>query len=114
MIFLFFGYGTKVKLVGEGAERTCPRCHNTSRWRHVGSYRYLSLFFVRIARRHREELDDCPVRAHTEVRADTRHRHWGRLRPTPYAARRSATPGSSASARRRRWTSVIETIPIGR
>ena len=32
MFFLFFGYGSKVKLRGAIAERTCPRCHNTARW----------------------------------------------------------------------------------
>ena len=49
MFFLFFGYGTKVKVGGEAAERTCPNCHNTTRWRHLERYRYVSLFFVRWA-----------------------------------------------------------------
>ncbi len=75
MFFLFFGYGTKVKLRGEIDERACPNCHNTTRWRHLERYRYVSLFFVRIARWHREQLDACPICGHTEVHADARRRH---------------------------------------
>ena len=72
MFLLFLGYGTKVKVLGEGAERTCPRCHNTTRWRHLESYRYLSLFLVRIARWHREQLDACPVCGHALARVGAR------------------------------------------
>jgi endogenous inhibitor of DNA gyrase (YacG/DUF329 family) len=86
MIFLFFGYGTKVKLRGEGAERTCPRCHNTARWRHVESYRYLSLFFVRIVRWHREQLDACPICGHTEAHADVQRPSWQPFRHPAHAA----------------------------
>ncbi len=80
MFLLFFGYGTKVKRLGAAAERTCPRCHNTVRWRHLERYRYLSLFFVRIARWHREELDACPVCGRAEAHASTRERSGPRLR----------------------------------
>jgi hypothetical protein len=67
MLFLFFGYGTKVKLLGESGERTCPRCHNTGPWHRLDRYRYLSLFFIRLARWHREALDACPVCGYAEV-----------------------------------------------
>ena len=80
MFLLFFGYGTKVKLLGVAAERTCPRCHNTAAGHHLERYRYLSLFFVRIARWHREQLDACPVCGHAEARAGTRERSGPRLR----------------------------------
>ena len=66
MLFLFFGFGTKVKPTGSAGERTCPRCHNTARWRRLERYRYLSLFFVRLARWHRERLAACPVCGYAE------------------------------------------------
>jgi zinc-ribbon family len=68
MFFLFFGYGTKVRLLGSSAERTCPRCHNTARWQRFEQWRYLSLFFVRVARWHREQLDACPICGYAEAR----------------------------------------------
>ena len=70
MLFLFIGYGTKFKLLGELAERTCPHCHNTAAWRRLERYRYLSLFFVRVARWQREQLDACPICGHAEARTD--------------------------------------------
>ncbi|MGZ4278978.1 MAG: zinc-ribbon domain-containing protein [Solirubrobacteraceae bacterium] len=71
MFFLFFGYGSKVRLRGAIAERTCPRCHNTARWQRLERWRYLSLFFVPIARWHREQLDGCPVCGYAEAHAET-------------------------------------------
>ena len=70
MFFLFIGYGTKLKLLGEAPERTCPRCHNINTWRRLERYRYLSLFFVRVARWRREQLDACPVCGYAEARTD--------------------------------------------
>jgi hypothetical protein len=69
MLFLIFGYGTKRKLVRELGERTCPRCHNTTVWTRVERYRYLSLFFVRLARWHTEQLDACPVCGYAQAPA---------------------------------------------
>ena len=69
MLFLFFGFGTKVKLLGHAAERTCPRCHNTARWQRLERYSYLSLFFVRLLRWHREQLDACPICGYGEAGA---------------------------------------------
>jgi hypothetical protein len=81
MFFLFFGYGTKIKLIGASAERTCPRCHNTARWQRFEQWRYLSLFFVRVARWHREQLDACPVCGYAET-----HRRVSRRSPARPAA----------------------------
>jgi endogenous inhibitor of DNA gyrase (YacG/DUF329 family) len=72
MLFLFIGYGTKLKLLAELTERTCPRCRNTAAWQRLERYRYLSLFFVRVARWHRESLDACPVCGYAEARS-SRH-----------------------------------------
>jgi hypothetical protein len=72
MFFLFFGYGSKVRLRGEIAQRTCPRCHNTARWQRLEQWRYLSLFFVRIARWHHEQLDACPVCGYAETHTESR------------------------------------------
>ncbi len=74
MFLLFFGYGTKVKARGVTDERRCPRCHNTTRWQHIERYRYLSLFFVRLARWKHENLDVCPVCGQTETPAPAARR----------------------------------------
>jgi RNA polymerase subunit RPABC4/transcription elongation factor Spt4 len=67
MLFLFFGYGSKVKALGPGGERTCPRCGNTATWQRLERYRYVSFFFVRVARWHRERVEACPVCGHGEA-----------------------------------------------
>lgn len=67
MLFLFFGFGTKITSTGAAGERTCPRCHNIARWKRLERYRYLSLFFVRIARWRRERLVACPVCSYAEL-----------------------------------------------
>jgi endogenous inhibitor of DNA gyrase (YacG/DUF329 family) len=82
MFFLFFGFGTKVKLRGQAAERTCPRCHNTARWLQLERYRYVSLFFVRLLRWDREQLDACPICGHDEALPVSR-RGAVRLSPEP-------------------------------
>ncbi|MGZ4174009.1 MAG: zinc-ribbon domain-containing protein [Solirubrobacteraceae bacterium] len=66
MLFLFFGYGTKVRDRGEAGVRDCPRCHNRSSWRLIETWRYLSLFFVPLLRWHRERLEVCPICSHAE------------------------------------------------
>lgn len=86
MFFLFFGYGSKVRLRGATAERTCPRCHNTGPWQRLERWRYLSLFFVPIARWHREQLDACPVCGCAETHAETRRIVSRRSRARPAAA----------------------------
>ena len=85
MFFLFFGYGTKVRLRGAIAERTCPRCHNTARWQRLEQWRYVSLFFVPVARWHRERLDGCPVCGYAEAHAEAR-RSVNRRSPARRAA----------------------------
>lgn len=72
MFLLFFSYGTKLKLRGDAGERACPHCHNTARWQRIERYRYLSVFLLRIARWHREQLDACPVCGYVEAHADSR------------------------------------------
>ncbi len=79
MFFLFFGYGSKVRLRGAIDERTCPRCHNTARWQRFERWRYLSLFFVPVARWHREQLDACPVCGYAETRPSVSRRSPARL-----------------------------------
>jgi hypothetical protein len=69
MLFLFFGFGTRLELRAMGAERTCPRCHNTARWQHLERYRYVSLFFVRLLRWNREQLAACPICGYSEAGA---------------------------------------------
>ena len=70
MLFLFFGYGTKFKLLGETRGTHLPALPQHRAWQHLERYRYLSLFFVRVARWHREQLDACPVCGHAEARTD--------------------------------------------
>ena len=79
MFFLLFGSGSKVRLRGAIAERTCPRCHNTARWQRFERWRYLTLFFVPVARWHREELDGCPVCGYAEMRRSVSRRSPARL-----------------------------------
>ena len=85
MFFLFFGSGSKVRLRGAIAERTCPRCHNTARWQRFERWRYLTLVFVPIARWHREQLDGCPVCGYAEAQAETQ-RSVSRRSPARLAA----------------------------
>lgn len=86
MFFLFFGYGSKVRLRGAIAERTCPRCHNAARWQRFERWRYLSLFFVPVARWHREQLDACPVCGYAETHAEPRRSVSRRTPARPAAA----------------------------
>ena len=80
MFLLFFSFGTKVRRTGVAGERICPRCHNTARWEQLERYRYVSLFFVRIARWRRERLVACPVCGYAELQPTTRSR---RVAPVP-------------------------------
>jgi hypothetical protein len=60
-VFVIFGVGDKLDDLGPGAGRTCPRCSNTTTWRRVRSYRYLSLFFVPVLKWRRRELEQCGI-----------------------------------------------------
>jgi hypothetical protein len=61
MFFLLFGGGVRLKTLGAGPERTCPRCHNTATWVRLRRFHELTLFFVPLARWGRSELEACPV-----------------------------------------------------
>ena len=93
MFFLFFGYGSKARLRGAIAERTCPRCLNTARWQRFERWRYLSLFFVPVARWHREQLDACPVCGYAETHAEPRRGISRRSRARRAAATAPSRPG---------------------
>lgn len=66
-MFLLFGLGTKQRHRGPGEQRTCPRCHNTTRWARLRQYRQLTLFFVPVARWKRQELEVCGICATSVV-----------------------------------------------
>lgn len=57
----FFGYGTKQKLLGAGATRTCPRCHNTTQWNRVREFKQFSVFFIPVARWKRRQFEVCGI-----------------------------------------------------
>ena len=61
MLFLFIGYGTKLKLLGELAERTCPRCHNTTQQTRMREFRQFTVFFVPVARWRRRLFEVCSI-----------------------------------------------------
>jgi hypothetical protein len=60
-VFLLFGFGTRQKLVGPGTTRTCPRCHNTTQWSRMRSYKQFTVFFVPLLRWKRRYFETCGV-----------------------------------------------------
>lgn len=60
-MFFLFGFGTRQKPVGPGETRTCPNCHNTTRWTRIRQYKQFSLFFVPVARWKRRQLEVCGI-----------------------------------------------------
>lgn len=60
-MLLFFGFGTKQKILGAGQVRTCPRCHNTTQWTRMRQYRQASLFFIPVARWKRRTFEVCGI-----------------------------------------------------
>jgi hypothetical protein len=65
-MFLFFGWGRKVKLMGQTLMHNCGRCGKQSVWSISQQYRYFSLFFVPVVRWETEWLHLCPVCSHGE------------------------------------------------
>ena len=61
MLFFLFGYGTKQKYLGQGAVRTCPRCHNTTQWKSMREFKQFTLFFVPVARWKRRQFEVCGI-----------------------------------------------------
>jgi len=62
----FFGWGRKIKLLGQTLMRNCGRCGKQSVWSISKQYRYFSIFFVPVARWNVEWLHLCPVCNHGE------------------------------------------------
>ena len=60
-MFFLFGFGTRQKHIGPGATRTCPRCHNTTRWARMRSYKQLTVFFVPVLRWKRRQVEVCGI-----------------------------------------------------
>ncbi len=60
-VFFLFGLGTKQQDLGPGQTRTCPRCHNTTRWERIRQFRHFSVFFVPVARWKRRQLEVCGI-----------------------------------------------------
>ena len=58
---LILGLATHLKPLGQGDERTCPRCHNTTTWARLRESTQLTLFFIPVLRWGRREFDACPV-----------------------------------------------------
>jgi len=60
-MFFFFGWGERVKDLGEGASRTCPRCGNHSVWRRVRRSKQVTVFFIPVARWGRRDQETCTI-----------------------------------------------------
>lgn len=59
-MFLVFGIDTKVRPLGEGQVRECRRCHNTTRWLRMRSFRQFTVFFVLpVLRWERRRYESC-------------------------------------------------------
>ena len=69
----FFGWGRKVKLLGHAYIRTCGNCNNKQLWQITWSYRYFSVFFIRVASWDYEFMWTCPVCNHGVVLDDRPH-----------------------------------------
>jgi hypothetical protein len=76
MLFLLFGAGIRLKDLGAGHERTCPRCHNTAAWSRVRRFHELTLFFIPVARWGRQELEACPICGQQHELAEPARRRW--------------------------------------
>ncbi|WP_193105770.1 zinc-ribbon domain-containing protein [Brachybacterium sp. FME24] len=61
-MFFIFGIASKQQDLGPGATRACPRCHNTTQWSRVKSFRQFTLFFViPVARWGRRQYEQCGI-----------------------------------------------------
>ena len=58
-VFFLFGFGTKQHHVGPGSTRTCPRCHNTTRWERMREFKQSTVFLVPVARWKRRQFEVC-------------------------------------------------------
>lgn len=61
-VFFIIGIDTKLRHLGDGATRECPRCHNTTQWLRMRSFRQLTLFFViPVLRWRRRQYETCGI-----------------------------------------------------
>jgi hypothetical protein len=60
-VFLLFGFGSKERVLGPGAVRTCPNCANTTTWTRVRVVKQVTVFFLPIARWGRRQLEICGI-----------------------------------------------------
>jgi hypothetical protein len=61
MLFIF-GLDSKQRSSGPGQTRTCPRCHNTTQWTRMRSFRQFTVFFViPVARWQRRRFEVCGI-----------------------------------------------------
>ncbi len=61
MFFFLFGLEDRPKALGDGAARTCPRCHTTTTWDRLRLRRQVTFFVVPVLRWGRKEVEVCPV-----------------------------------------------------
>ncbi|HET8952500.1 MAG TPA: zinc-ribbon domain-containing protein [Solirubrobacteraceae bacterium] len=60
-LFFLFGLSTRIKTLGSGEQRRCPRCQNVATWTRLRESTQLSLFFVPVLRWGRSEFEACPI-----------------------------------------------------
>jgi hypothetical protein len=60
-VFFLLGFGSKERVLGPGAVRTCPNCANTTTWTRVRVVKQVTVFFLPIARWGRRQLEVCGV-----------------------------------------------------
>lgn len=67
MFFFIFGVGPHLQEQGQGALRTCPRCHNQTRWLRVRQVQRFSLFFIPIVSWGGRDFEQCGICGETHV-----------------------------------------------
>ncbi len=61
-MFFVVGIDTKVRPLGDGQIRECPRCRNTTQWQRRRSFRQFTLFFVLpVMRWGRRRYESCGI-----------------------------------------------------
>jgi hypothetical protein len=83
MFFIgIIGGGIRAKPLGASHPRICPRCHNTEPWTVYETSKYLSLFFVTIARWNRRYHMTCPI-CHETLDIDSREEAFDSIAASP-------------------------------
>lgn len=61
-MLLIFGITTKQRELGPGQTRQCPRCHNSTQWLRMRTFRQFTVFFViPVARWGRRRFETCGI-----------------------------------------------------